>query len=387
MNKILMTMCALALVAAACGDGDDETTAETTTTTTTEAPATTTTAAPTTTSTTTTTTTTTTTEAPLAWRQVIAGDDCFCSDGSEYSYWVREGDPSKVMLFFDGGGACFSAESCDPSGSPTYSIAADDDLNQSTNGVFDLDNPENPVGDWTMIFMPYCTGDVHIGTNAAQDYGDGIVVNHTGYLNATKGFDEVVANYADADQVLVTGSSAGGVPVPLFAGLLADALPEAEILGLPDASGGYPSTPLVNTVIGGLWGTEGAVPDWSTTEGIGAAEMGIPDLYRYAGLEFPDIRWARFDHAFDGVQSSFSALAGLEDSSVKAVLDINEGLTEDAGIDLPVYVAPGTEHTIMGRAEMYDLEVEGVRYVDWLTDFIAGEAIGDVVCTECGDPS
>ena len=86
-------------------------------------------------------------------------------------------------------------------------------------------------------------------------------------------------------------------------------------------------------------------------------------------------------------KSSFSALAGLEDSSVKALLDLNEQLTEDAGVDLPVYIAPGTEHTIMGRAEMYVLEVEGVRYVDWLTDFIAGEAIDDVVCTDCGAPS
>ena len=111
MYKILMTIAAIALVAAACGGGDDETTAEATTTT--EAAATTTEAPATTTS----TTSTTTTEPPLAWRQVLAGDDCVCSDGSDYSYWVREGDPSKVMLFFDGGGACFSAETCDPNGS------------------------------------------------------------------------------------------------------------------------------------------------------------------------------------------------------------------------------------------------------------------------------
>ena len=115
--------------------------------------------------------------------------------------------------------------------------------------------------------------------------------------------------------------------------------------------------------------------------------MGIPDLYRYAGTEFPQIRWARFDHAFDDVQSSFSALAGLEDSSVKAVLDINEDLAESAGIDLPVYVAPGTDHTIMATEDFYDLEVGGVRFVDWLSSFIAGEPIGDIVCTECGEPA
>ena len=35
----------------------------------------------------------------------------------------------------------------------------------------------------------------------------------------------------------------------------------------------------------------------------------------------------------------------------------------------------------MGRAEMYVLEVEGVRYVDWLT------GVDDVVCADCGAPS
>ena len=388
MRGFTVALLALTVLAAGCSSDDDAATQTASTTTappTTEAPATT--EPPATTTTTPPTTTTTTTAPPLAWQQVIAGDDCFCSDGSEYSYWIREGDPSNVMLFFDGGGACFSAETCDPNGSPTYSIQADDNPNAAANGVFALDHPENPVADWTMIFMPYCTGDVHLGTNAGHDYGDGIIINHTGYLNGLKGFEEVVDTYGTADKILVTGSSAGGIPVPLFAGLLADALPEAEILGLPDASGGYPSTPLVNTAIGGLWGTEGAVPNWSTTDGVTAAEMGIPELYRYAGLEFPEIRWARFDHAYDGTQASFSALAGVADSSVKAVLDLNEGLTEDAGIDLPVYIAPGTDHTIMGRADMYLLEVEGVRYVDWLSDFIAGEPIDDVVCTDCGAPS
>ena len=398
-NKLTAAIAALAIFAAACGgSGGDEDTAvdstatdpsatvtETTTTpTTTSEVAASTTDAPTSTSEA--TTSTTVSPASLPWRQVIA-EDCECSDGSEYSYWVREGDPEKVMLFFDGGGACFTAETCDPNGAPTYSVEADDDPNSADAGVFDLDNPDNPVRDWTMVFMPYCTGDVHIGTRAGVDYGDGVVINHTGYLNATKGFEEVVNNYGSAEQVLVTGSSAGGVPVPLFAGLVADAMPEADVMGLPDASGGHPSTPFLNASIGGLWGTDGAVPAWSTTEGVTAAEFGIPDFYRYAGNEFPQIRWARFDHAYDGVQASFSALAGLEDSSVKAVLDINEDLTEDAGIDLPVYVAPGTDHTIMGAGYFYDTEVEGVRFVDWLTDFIAGEPIDDVVCTDCQPPS
>ena len=34
---------------------------------------------------------------------------------------------------------------------------------------------------------------------------------------------------------------------------------------------------------------------------------------------------------------------------------------------LATYVAPGTTHTIVGGDEFYDMEVEGVRLVDWFT--------------------
>jgi hypothetical protein len=33
--------------------------------------------------------------------------------------------------------------------------------------------------------------------------------------------------------------------------------------------------------------------------------------------------------------------------------------------------------------EFYDMEVEGVRLVDFLTSLVAGDAPADVRCTEC----
>src|SRR5690606_31915676 len=51
-------------------------------------------------------------------------DGCQCSDGSEVTFFRRDADPSKVVLYFEGGGACFSLETCDPNGDPTYSRTA-----------------------------------------------------------------------------------------------------------------------------------------------------------------------------------------------------------------------------------------------------------------------
>ena len=197
----------LALVAAACGGGDDETTAEPTTTT--EAAATTTEAPATTTSTT--STTTTTTYPRSHGDKVLAGDDCVCSDGSDYSYWVREGDPGKVMLFFD----LLLRRNLRPNG-----------------WTFSRRQGRSTRRNWTMIFMPYCTGDGHLtpppGTTMA-----------TASSTASRA-DEVVDNMA-ADQILSPAPAPAGSP------RRCSPTPDAEILG-----------------------QRLSVPDWSTTEGVAA---------------------------------------------------------------------------------------------------------------------
>jgi hypothetical protein len=35
-------------------------------------------------------------------------------------------------------------------------------------GLLDQTNPQNPVRDWSMLFVPYCTDDVHSGSNVPQ---------------------------------------------------------------------------------------------------------------------------------------------------------------------------------------------------------------------------
>lgn len=35
------------------------------------------------------------------------------------------------------------------------------------SGVFDLANPRNPVADWSFVYVPYCTGDIHSGSRTA----------------------------------------------------------------------------------------------------------------------------------------------------------------------------------------------------------------------------
>jgi hypothetical protein len=321
------------------------------------------------------------------WVEHEAPEECTCADGSEFTYWSRTADPEKVVLYFQGGGACFTPETCSfTDGTYTVQAEASGLTDGTAGGIFDFDNPDNPFADWSFVFVPYCTGDVHLG-DTTHEYSAELSVEHRGYVNASAGLQHVVDEFDDASQVFVTGSSAGGVPAPLMAGLLADELPDAEVAALADASGAYNDNPVVNQAIGALWGAFENVPDWPETEGIAAEEWSIPGLFTYTGLHNPDIRLARYDNAFDEVQQSFVNAANLSDGALIDLIQGNEAGIEEAGVPVASYIAAGTDHTILGSPAFYTLETDGVAFRDWFASFVDGDVPDDVVCTDCGDPS
>ncbi len=322
---------------------------------------------------------------PSAWRRIVPeSPGCMCGDGSEYSFFERPGDPSKVMLFFEGGGACYSAETCDPNGNPTYSVGIRKGVDElaAGDGLFDATNPANPLADHSIIYVPYCTGDGHLG-NIRTEYSSTVAVEHRGSVNTRSVLDHLVATYPGATQVVVSGESAGSVPAPLVAGLVSDRLPDAGVVTFGDGSGAYPDLPVVNESIAELWGTTEAIPDWPENEGVSATDWSVPGFTFRTGLHDPDITFARFDFAYDGIQAGLVGPLGIGADEIPVLLDGTELQIETSGTPLAVYVAPGNSHTIIGNDEVYDLEVEGVRLIDWITELVGGSVPADVRCVEC----
>ncbi len=325
------------------------------------------------------------------WVEHEAPAECECAHGDPYSYWTRTADPDKVVLYFQGGGACFSADMC-AQGSTNYTqVASGLEVtgtdSRDPSGIFDLNDPANPFRDWSFVYVPYCTGDLHLGDNV-NEYSPEVTVSHKGFVNASAAYDTLLEEFGGAGEVFVTGSSAGGVPSPMFGALVADDLPDAQVTVLADASGAYPSSPAVNAGIGALWGTFANVPDWPENEGLTPEDWGVTDLFVQAGAHAPDVRFARYDNAYDDVQTSFSSLAGFGGDDLREVIVANEAYIEDAGVDVASFLAPGTDHTILGTPALYTLEVDGTSFLDWLTAYAEGEDVPDVACTgDCGDPA
>ena len=173
---------------------------------------------------------------------------------------------------------------------------------------------------------------------------------------------------------------------PVYAGLVSDLLPDAQITVYADGSGAYPDDPAQNAGIGGLWGTFATMPDWEVNEGLTPEDWGIPRFWVQAGLHDPEIVMSRFDFAYDEVQTAFMGLTGSDTSDVGASMAANEAMIEEAGVVQHSFTAPGTDHTLVRGDEFYDMEVGGVTLSDWVADVIAGEDVVDV-CEECGAPA
>ncbi|WP_051516108.1 pectin acetylesterase-family hydrolase [Candidatus Blastococcus massiliensis] len=320
----------------------------------------------------------------ISWEKVQAPEDCQCSDGSEFHYWLHRGDADRVVLFLEGGGACFSAETCAPGEEAIYTTDLEGRLpdrpaygrNAADEGLLDLDNPENPLAGASVVYVPYCTGDLHLGT-ATHDYGD-VVVEHKGRLNATAALETLAAEFPGAEEVVVLGQSAGSAAAPLYGGLAHDLLPEAQVTVLADASGAYPADEVITSAIGGLWGIFDQLPAWPEAAGDPLSAWSLPGLFIQTSEHVPGIRLASINTADDEVQRDFSDRIGQQNTPLSELIGRNNELIEAAGVDLAWWLGPGDKHVSTSDDELYDTEVDGIRLVDWIAGVLAGKDVADV---------
>lgn len=329
---------------------------------------------------------------PARWETVEPGGTTGCADGSAYRFHLREADPARLLVFFNGGGACWNAATCDPAGKPTYRTHAGPGSGNDPReygGAFALDNPENPFRDWSQLFVSYCSGDVHLGAATGRypaETGE-VSVRHTGRANAMAALDTVFARFDAPAHVVVAGGSAGALASPIYAAVLADHYPEARITQLGGGGAGYRLPP--PTVLWESWGVIPALPAILPTAGVASDNLRITDLYRLAAEAAPRIRFHSYDNAYDAVQEQFLALLGRP-AELLAGLDAN---LDELHADLPYlrsYVAGGEFHTLLRYDELYTRRTAGVRAVDWLQSVVdPALATPNVHCScdgECRGP-
>jgi len=153
---------------------------------------------------------------------VKPGGDTKCLDGSPYSFQVFLGDTNKLMLWFQGGGACFNYETCLnlPFIKKKFSV--------EKNGIMDMNLNGNPLanGGWTTVVNNMCTGDMFIG-DAKVDVNDpnGMkksTVYYNGYKNTLSVLNwiESQPEFQPGQEMTAGGCGTGSFGVQAWAHML-----------------------------------------------------------------------------------------------------------------------------------------------------------------------
>ena len=154
-----------------------------------------------------------------------------CGNGSQYKFFVHDAGSANLLFFLEGGGACWDYDTCSGRagvlGAANPNGIVNDYMDQFTaqyvspivNGA-DPGLPlrsrtDLPTKNWNIVYLPYCTGDVHIGNRVAT-YTDTtgqeppLTWHHNGYNNTIAAANYAVSRFPSVQKLLVSGFSAGG---------------------------------------------------------------------------------------------------------------------------------------------------------------------------------
>lgn len=330
-------------------------------------------------------------ESAAGWQTIETGG--MCSAGAPYQFHVHDSPVSDhLLIFFSGGGACWWGQACDTEQEPHFHVSTSDDLAnlpQAHDGIFALDHTENPVADYDMIGITYCTGDVHIGAgehiyrySTFTEEEVQVTVHHDGYINTMSVLDWVYERYTRPDKVVVAGSSAGAIGASFYSGLIAEHYASTPIILLSDAAGGYQGNSL--EPVFSAWNTAAILPDWDEYEFKDNASLTFEDFYIASAHHNPNLTISQYNAAYDEVQTGFNYVFGMNPLSFDLAENIFSMYQQIESQVSPFYsyTAGGEEHTILNRSYFYTYEVDGIRFVDWFDHLINGEPVRDVSCAD-----
>jgi hypothetical protein len=374
-----------------------------------------------------------------------------CRDGSSTGIGVRlqeDDEPSRrggpfnldnysdnLVIFLEGGGACFNFPSCFQNRANfSKEQFFSDDFIGGYSGIFDATHPDNPVADWNFVYVPYCTGDEHAGSNPSGDVPPVDLAftpdnpdlpgvpdqKFVGYDNMSQVVDYLSHYLGDHfDNVLLAGSSAGGVGTLANYRQVADGFPHSKVTALDDAGPVFYDDTFLPAVLQQLWRTT-----WDISEVLRPPEEDNVDpsddierIYQAIADENPDASLGLITYEQDfTIRYFYSFGEALENPTSLCAIDLWSGLLktdaegnptperrscigaqeyEDALYDLrnelpkpwttfyavasetrpsPDELAPSERHTFLRVERFYEATAEGQSLSAWLSDLIAGDA-------------
>lgn len=286
-----------------------------------------------------------------------------CGNGSPLPVMVNRAPGSDgtepVLLYLQGGGACWDANTCFVIRSATH---VEDTLDEATLSAETPSFRRDDGGPWagaTWVYVPYCTGDLHAGRRVASyDTLTGPrEVHHVGADNIERILARLHATVPSPSMVWLAGTSAGAYGVTLDFWRARARWPGTRVDVLADSG-------MMIDVVADRWAAMKA--SWDLSLPPGCADCGeglsrvlphydatILEPYRYALLTFDDDAVIRTFFGFGpgGVRAAFAPVRTAMSATA----------TQRS------YVLTGEEHVLAG--DLSRTTSDGVVLAAWLVAF------------------
>lgn len=343
---------------------------------------------------------------------VTAGGNTGCMSDAPYSFQVFPGSKRKVLMYFQGGGACWSAATCSEDALTAAVVAP---TFQPAVGVFDTKNPENPYYGWTIIQASYCSGDVFVGNQTttfeaapALGVAEAYDVTFYGAANAVATLDYLFQGIDQGllapDALVLSGCSAGAIGAQLWYRYVMQEMGKrgmgtTQLALVADSFVGQMPKKAGSDIIKNVWGVCGVKEMmFSPSEQAACDGQTLDPIRVFRGSQemYPLIPWVNVNSMRDTVQRTFSCAVGQwgareEGYPVEcsmAPLSFWTDIAHDfryygasGNANTLQWIEDGSTHCFTPRPSFYNEEWQGLR--DMLKELPV--PLATTVATECTD--
>ncbi|MBI5070354.1 MAG: esterase [Deltaproteobacteria bacterium] len=308
-----------------------------------------------------------------AWSWVEFPDSS-CDDGSATGVAVSPGTGTDLVVFLNGGGACWDYLTCyvlNTASHGPFGAAQFERLRTTAlpGSILDRGLAGNPFADATLVFVPYCTGDIHGGDSVVTYTGpsDSRVHHHVGHANVLAFLRRLAATWPSPQRLVVAGASAGGFGALLNYDAFRHYWPAASAF-LVDDSGPPLGPGAVSPQLLSAW-----YASWRldrTLDPVCGSACRTDLSAQITGLSrrYPHDRLALLSSLQDQVISAYYQLSGaeLEAALLRVTADVI-GPTAN----FRAFLVAGSSHTMLGDPAAFS---QGISLLGWLEQETSGDA-------------
>ncbi len=290
-----------------------------------------------------------------------AGDGPLCLDGSEYHMATRDKGSDELVIFLQGGGACW----------PGLCLATENASKGIPKlGLLDPAYPRNPVAGWNTVYLPYCDGGLHISDRDSDSNGDGQPDRfQRGLHNLSAALDVARNTFPSPSRILLIGVSAGGFGTTYSLPLVRKLYPDVPIEVVNDSGLGIvrPDQPEFVEFLLDAWNARAFLPP-SCPTCIGE-DGHLTDVHKWELEQDPNVRLGMLSYTRDNLIAVTFTQTGLD--AFEAVLkpelaDIESAFPER----MHSWVPDGEGHTFL--LSSLELTAGGVSAIDWVRAMLDG---------------